>query len=87
MFNTQSKSTRYMKKNENVIHTQARKKSKESDIKMTQMLTLGDNDFKATIIIILKWVEKYMIKINVNIRNLSRELQTIETRTKWKFSN
>lgn len=38
------------------------------------MLTLADKDFKVTIIIIVKCVEIYMIKINVNIRNLRQRI-------------
>lgn len=61
IFKIQQKTTKYIKKNENEIHIQTRKKSMESDLKMTQMLTLAYKDFKATIRIILKCFRNILV--------------------------
>lgn len=44
----------------------------ESDLKMIQMLTLADKNFKTAIIFILKSIEGDMVKMNENIGNLRR---------------
>lgn len=56
----------------------------DTNPKITQMLELADRDFKTALIFILKGREQKMFVINEEIRNLSREIETIHMILEWK---
>lgn len=56
---------------------QKKRHSIRSDIKMIQMLELGNNDIKAAVINILKGLKNNMVIMNKQVRN-SREMETMK---------
>lgn len=52
---------------------------------MIQIINLADKDFRTAIITMLKKTKKIMVIINLkNIRNLSKEIETIEKKPNGK---
>lgn len=69
MSSIQSKINRYVKKKENVTPNQENNQSIETDSEVTEIMKLGDKDFKIIIMNMLKdlkesiniWTEKYKV--------------------------
>lgn len=59
-----------------MTQTQGQKQSIESDPEMSQVLELGDTDFKAIIINMFKDLKESMVLMNEWLGNLSREIRT-----------
>ena len=51
------------------------------------MLDLADRGFKAAIVSTVKDVKENMLIMKEHERNLSREIEIIKNRSKWKFQN
>lgn len=67
-----------MKKQENIIHTQ-KKQSKETNLKMTQMLQLEEKDFKTAIINFYKDLKEDKFIMNEQICGLNKHIENIKT--------
>lgn len=61
-----------------MTQTQERRKSMETEPEVIQMLEWADKDFEAAIMNIFKDVEKNYLRMNEQIRHLSREEKIIK---------